>query len=102
MSNVYSNTPTSFPSYPSFPTSGSSSDASATAGATGAISNTYLPTSNRRYVNTGRAMSDSSAEIFSDLMFRFLGVKTDTCKRRFICELEFRNPFMNYALNYMG
>ncbi|KAG5681781.1 hypothetical protein PVAND_011189 [Polypedilum vanderplanki] len=110
---IYSNTPAS----PSFngPT-GFSNGAAATgsgasvgtidAGSVVGPSNTYLPPSSRRRRVSGNARSDSSSEsissMFTDLMFRFLGVNTDSCKRRFVCELEFRNPFVGYAMNYIG
>lgn len=105
--NVYSNTPStsSFSGGPpSGPPSGSviSSSAGSDASSISGLSNSYLPP-NRRNAYTGRAINDNTPiAMFSDLMFRFLGVKSDSCKRRFICELDFRNPFMSYALNYIG
>lgn len=60
------------------------------------------PYNNRRQSSTGRQISDESVSIFGDLVFRFLGVNTDQCRKRFVCELEFRNPFMRYAVKYMG
>lgn len=106
--SVYSNTPSSSSSFsggpPSGPSSGSviSSSVGGDPSSISGPSNTYLPP-NRRNAYTGRAInSESPAAMFSDLMFRFLGVKSDSCKRRFICELDFRNPFMSYALNYIG
>jgi hypothetical protein len=103
-SNIYSNTPATFsggqpPSGPSG-ISLAGSDASSSGGPT----NTYLPP-NRRNAYTGRsarATTDTPSAMLSDLMFRFLGVRSESCKRRFICELDFRNPFMSYALNYIG
>jgi hypothetical protein len=76
-------------------------------------SNSYLPPSGgsapaspdsytRRQSSTGRQISEQSVTIFSDLIFRFLGVNTEQCRRRFVCELEFRNPFMRYAVKYVG
>lgn len=107
-SNVYSNTPASYsPGPPSGPpgissiiSSGSGGDGSSSAGPP----SSYLPP-NRRNAYTGRsarAVTDSPSAMLSDLMFRFLGVRSESCKRRFICELDFRNPFMAYALNYIG
>lgn len=59
-------------------------------------------TNRRRYSSTGRQISDESVSIFGDLVFRFLGVSSDQCRRRFVCELEYRNPFMQYAVRYFG
>lgn len=61
-----------------------------------------VPFSNRRKSSTGRQISEESQTIFGDLVFRFLGVNTDQCRRRFVCELEFRNPFMGYLVKYAG
>lgn len=71
--------------------------------ASGQTSGGY-PYSNRRQTSsgTGRQISEESVTIFGDLMFRFLGVNTDQCRKRFVCELEFRNPVMNYAFRYIG
>lgn len=110
--SVYSQTPAS-PSYsgPQYlPPSGSSGGVSqslsypATAGAGVSQDPTsQYPTNRRRRVSsTGRQISEESQTLFGDLMFRFLGVNTDECKRRFVCELEFRNPFMGYAFKYIG
>lgn len=117
---VYSNTPS--PSYPggggtsysnaggaSYATGGANSgvydspppSASGGGGAVAGPANAYLPPSNRRY-GTQRGISDQSSTIVTDLLFRFLGVKTLECKKRFVCELEFRNPFMGYAMKYLG
>lgn len=60
------------------------------------------PFTNRRQGFKGRQISEETQTIFSDLLFRFLGVNTDQCRRRFVCELEFRNPFMRYAVRYIG
>lgn len=57
---------------------------------------------NRRQSSTGRQISDESVSIFGDLVFRFLGVNSDQCRKRFVCELEYRNPFMQYAVKYFG
>lgn len=50
----------------------------------------------------GRQISDETVSIFTDLIFRFLGVQTDVCRRRFVCELEFRNPHFRNAIRYIG
>lgn len=60
------------------------------------------PFTNRRQGFKGRQISEETQTIFGDLLFRFLGVNTDQCRRRFVCELEFRNPFMRYAVKYIG
>ncbi|CRK90975.1 CLUMA_CG004664, isoform A [Clunio marinus] len=57
---------------------------------------------NRRRRVRGRQLSEESVTLFGDLFFRFLGVNTDQCKKRFVCELEFRNPFLGYAMRYVG
>ena len=59
-------------------------------------------TTNRRQAFKGRQISEETQTIFGDLLFRFLGVNTDQCRRRFVCELEFRNPFLRYAVRYIG
>lgn len=112
LSNVYSNTPTSYsgPSY--LPPSGgaaghSDSYASAPPSASDASGAYRRKSSTGRQLDdepssTGRQISDESTAIFGDLIFRFLGVNTDQCRRRFVCELQFRNPFLEYAVKYMG
>lgn len=60
------------------------------------------PYPNRRHSSSGRQISEESVSIFGDLVFRFLGVGTDQCRKRFVCELEYRNPFMRYAVKYFG
>lgn len=97
-SGVYSNTPAApAPTYsgPSYlpPTGG---QAPSGGGADGSSYN------RRRARASGRQVSEESVSIFGDLVFRFLDVKTDQCRRRFVCELEFRNPFMGYAMKYLG
>lgn len=40
-----------------------------------------------------------------ELAFRFLGVDTDGCRRRFVCELDFRarsNPITRLAFTFIG
>lgn len=40
-----------------------------------------------------------------ELVFRFLGVDTDGCRRRFVCELDFRarsNPITRLAFSFIG
>lgn len=116
LSGVYSNTPSSSSySGPSYLPPSSSGGASPTSYSGGS----YLPPSDsyaaappsasdgsgsysKRKSSTGRQISEESQTIFSDLIFRFLGVNTDECRRRFVCELEFRNPFLGYATRYIG
>jgi hypothetical protein len=108
--NVYSNTPSSYHSavYDSPPpsaaangdTSFSSGQSSSSSATLSGPSNAYLPPS-RRY-GTARGVNDQTSSMITDLMFRFLGVNTLECKKRFVCELEFRNPFVGYAMNYIG
>lgn len=63
--------------------------------------NAYLPP-NRRSSVRGRAIDAQSAEMATDLVFRFLGVNTNECRKRFVCELEFRNPIVEHAMRFMG
>lgn len=40
-----------------------------------------------------------------ELAFRFLGVDTEGCRRRFVCELDFRaqsNPITSLAFSFIG
>lgn len=60
------------------------------------------PFTNRRQGFRGRQISEETQTIVGDLLFRFLGVNTEQCRRRFVCELEFRNPFLRYAVRYIG
>jgi hypothetical protein len=115
LSGVYSNSPGpasySGPSY--LPPSGGSS-VTAPSDSYGSPPPSAVDASGayRRKSSTGRQMSDESSSsrqisdestaIFGDLIFRFLGVITDQCRRRFVCELQFRNPFLGYAVKYMG
>lgn len=106
-SGIYSQTPSPVYSGPSYlpPTGGSvqqslSYPVSANAGPSPDAS--QYPSRRRRVSSTGRQISEETQTLFGDLMFRFLGVNTDQCKRRFVCELEFRNPFMGYAFKYIG
>lgn len=73
-------------------------------GAAGAsdASQVGAPFTNRRQGFRGRQINEETQTIFGDLIFRFLGVNTDQCRRRFVCELEFRNPFLRYAIKYIG
>lgn len=87
-------------SYGSPSAPGGSSDSYPTGG--GDQSGGYPNRRKSREVPSGRQISEESQTIFSDLIFRFLGVKSDQCRRRFICELEYRNPFMGYAMKYIG
>lgn len=81
-------------SYPTVSVGASASDQ------TDVSENGYLPP-NRRM--RGRAMeSDSSSQMITDLLFRFLGVNTLECRKRFVCELEFRNPMVEHAMRYIG
>lgn len=50
----------------------------------------------------GRQITEETQSIFTDLFFRFLGVTTDVCRKRFVCELEFRNPALRGAIRYIG
>jgi hypothetical protein len=86
------------PSYSSYPTA-SAAGASAS-GQVDTSDNSYLPPNRRR---RGRAMeSDSTPQMITDLLFRFLGVNTLECRKRFVCELEFRNPMVEHAMKYIG
>ena len=109
LSGVYSNTPGpgsySGPSY--LPPSGGSSAPAYTGGSDSYASAPPSASDNsgpysRRKSSTGRQISEESTAIFGDLIFRFLGVNTDQCRRRFVCELQFRNPFLEYAVKYIG
>lgn len=95
----YSNTP----GYSSYPPSGGGGPGASFSGPPSAMADTLAPTSypSRRQSN-GRQLSESSAQLFGDLFFRFLGVETEVCKKRFICEMQFRNPFLGYAFRYIG
>jgi len=79
---------------PSYASAGA--DASAGGGAT-APGGGYT-----RRGGNGRALDENAAGMFTDLMFRFLNVNSDECKKRFVCEMELRNPFMGYAFRYIG
>lgn len=97
---AYSNTPppSSGPSNLGVPFS--TATASASSDSSGP-SNSYLPP-NRRTSVRGRAIDNESSQMATDLMFRFLGVNTAECRRRFVCELEFRNPIVEHAMRYIG
>lgn len=107
-SGVYSNSPApvnpvySGPSY--LPPGDSSYSSAAPSGPPSSDPSSGYPgyTNRRRVASTGRQISEESTAIFGDLIFRFLGVNTDQCRRRFVCELEFRNPFMKFAAKYIG
>jgi hypothetical protein len=87
-------------SYSSYPTGSSSSAVASASGAIDTNDNAYLPP-NRRM--RGRAMeNDSTSQMITDLLFRFLGVNTLECRKRFVCELEFRNPMVEHAMKYIG
>lgn len=49
-----------------------------------------------------RQISEESQSIFTDLFFRFLNVNSNQCRKRFVCELEFRNPFLGYTFRAIG
>lgn len=108
----YSNTPSSYSSasaavpsdstYSNPPPSASDSSGQNSAG---------YPYSNRRTSKQKRSAeaeetnaidSNDAAVNFTELIFQFLGVDTIDCKKRFVCELEFRNPFMGFAINYIS
>lgn len=97
---IYSNTPAAAPASPVY--SGPSylppgpNDSPTGSGAPSQFSN------RRKSSSTGRQISEESQTLFGDLVFRFLGVNTEQCRKRFVCELEFRNPFMGYAFKYIG
>jgi hypothetical protein len=106
-SGAYSNTPppSTGPSNYGVPFSAASSSATASGGSdTSGASNAYLPPNRRAGVKgrTKRAIDNESSQMATDLMFRFLGVNTSECRRRFVCELEFRNPMVEYAMKYIG
>lgn len=114
-SSVYSNTPGPSPAYSgptylppgpgSAPGTGPGSDPSASA-PQGFSYNRRKGSSGGRSLDddagTGRQISEESVNTFSDLIFRFLSVNSDQCRRRFVCELEFRNPYLGYAFKYVG
>jgi len=104
-SGVYANTPSApSPTYsgPNYlPPTGGQSQGGPPSGGGGDLSQYNYP-NRRKARQSGRQVSEESVTIFGDLVFRFLDVKTDTCRRRFVCELEFRNPFMGYAMKYLG
>ena len=52
--------------------------------------------------DTATTDSNDAANNFTELIFQFLGVDTLDCRKRFVCELEFRNPFMGFAINYIS
>lgn len=107
----YSNTPSSYSSasaavpsdstYSNPPPSASDSSGQNSAG---------YPYSNRRTSKQKRSApeetnaidSNDAAVNFTELIFQFLGVDSLDCKKRFVCELEFRNPFMGFAINYIS
>lgn len=47
----------------------------------------------------------SSVIDIGELAFRFLGVNTDGCRKRFVCELDIRaqtNPITRLAFSFIG
>jgi hypothetical protein len=61
----------------------------------------------RRYkrdnsLSTGRQISDKTQTMISEMIFTFLGVDADVCRKRFVCELEFRNPQLRNAIRFIG
>lgn len=120
-SGVYSNTPAAPAPVYSGPTYLPPSSSFGTPDASGASGPGSDPSAsspqgfsyNRRKGSTGgrslddttgssRQISEESVNTFSDLIFRFLSVNTDQCRRRFVCELEFRNPYLGHAMKYVG
>lgn len=100
---AYSNTPPPSAAAGTYGVPFSSSSVTATGTDTSSpVSNTYLPPSNRRAGVKGRAIDAQSSDMVTDLVFRFLGVNTLECRKRFVCELEFRNPLVEQAMRYMG
>lgn len=56
----------------------------------------------KREVSSGRQITDETQNMFSEMIFTFLGVNTDVCRKRFVCELEFRNPQLRNAIRFIG
>lgn len=120
-SGVYSLTPG-----PAIPTSGYSSVAAQPYSAPSYLppDNQYLPPDNtygsqttgdavaagssypsRRYkreITHERQITDETQNMFSEMIFTFLGVNTNVCRKRFVCELEFRNPQLRNAIRFIG
>jgi hypothetical protein len=56
----------------------------------------------KRDTSTGRQITEETQNMFSEMLFTFLGVNTEVCRKRFVCELEFRNPQLRNAIRFIG
>lgn len=82
------------------------------------VSNAYLPPSKRKSFNTNTKASRSrdfkdddnsgfgiGIKQMEELFFGFLGVNTRACRKRFICEMEFRtkkNPLVQFIFGRLS
>ncbi|KAL9884386.1 uncharacterized protein ACN427_011243 isoform 1-T1 [Glossina fuscipes fuscipes] len=59
----------------------------------------------KRHVITKRDIKTSTEERIGDFVLKFLGLDTSACRRRFLCEIEFRskiNPLTSMAFRIIG